>query len=92
MTYFEKIKSKDIDELSEWLSRQTQWEASPWSMWWDAKYCKNCESIRAFVPYLNGEHECSYCELNDKCRFFQELDEVPNNEETIKMWLESEEE
>ena len=90
MTRFEQIKLMDIDELSEWLNRQESWDTSPWVDWWDSTYCQNCESVMAFVPYLNGEHECSYCELNGKCKFFPEMSEVPDNKEMIKMWLESE--
>ena len=89
-TQFEQIKSMDINELSEWLSEQTQWDTSPWVTWWDRHYCQQCDSVIAFVPYLNGEHECSYCEINHKCRFFPELGEVPDDKEIIKMWLESE--
>ena len=89
-TQFEQIKSMDINELSEWLSQQSQWDMSPWIEWWDAKYCQNCDPVKAVVPYLNGEHEFSYCEINDKCRFFPEMNEEPDDKKIIKMWLESE--
>lgn len=42
--------------------------------------------------YEDGEREfpCSYCELNGNCKFFPDLDEVPDNKKIIKMWLETE--
>lgn len=90
MTRFAKIKLMDTEELSEWLDQQSQCGISPWIEWWDEHYCQKCESVMAFVPYLNGEHECSYCEVNHNCRFFPKMDEVPDDKEIIKMWLESE--
>ena len=86
-TQFEQIKLMDVEELSEWLDQQTGSDTSPWIEWWDSTYCQKCESVMAFVPYLDGEHECSWCEVNDECRFFSS---VPDNKEIIKMWLESE--
>lgn len=87
-TWFEKIKLMDIEKLSEWLDQYGRFDNSPWLEWWNATYCERCEPVIAFVPYLNGEHECAYCETNDKCRFFE--NGVPDNKEMIKMWLESE--
>jgi hypothetical protein len=90
MTVFDNIKSKNIDELATWLDENCEYDGTLWCKWWDEHYCQNCESITAFVPYLNGEYECAYCEANGKCRFFQEMDHVPSGKEIVKMWLESE--
>ena len=87
ITRFEEFKFKDSEEVSEWLDKYGKFDESPWMEWWDVTYCKKCETVMAFVPYLNGEHECAYCEVNDGCRFFSS---VPDNKEIIKMWLESE--
>lgn len=90
MAQFEKLQSMDIEELAEWLDKYGQFDGSPWMKWFDELYCKNCESI--MCHYLDNEYEfpCSWCEINDKCRFFPEMDEAPDNKEIIKMWLESE--
>jgi hypothetical protein len=92
----------DIEQLADWLDENGQFDTAPWSEWFSKKYCNNCESIKCkyadaeeklgFSPYTHysGEVECAYCELENKCRFFQSLDDVPNNREVIRMWLEEE--
>jgi len=101
MTNFESIKQMSIDELAEWLDEYGQFDCSPWSEWFSKKYCANCESVKCkyedtektlgFTPYrfgyYDGNVECSYCELEKKCRFFPDLKDVPDNLEIIKMWL-----
>lgn len=92
MTNFEKIKSMSIEEFSEWLDKYGSFDGSPWMDWFSKKYCNNCENIMVKYPNKSGvrcgkEFPCSYCELNGNCRFFQDLEETPNNEEIIKMWL-----
>ena len=56
----------------------------------------DAEEKLGFTPYLfgsySGDLECAYCELADdsgikRCRFFPELDDVPDNKKTIEMWL-----
>ena len=56
----------------------------------DDNYCSKCESIIAYVKEFNRECECAWCELNGKCKYFQELDNIPDNKQVIKMWLEGE--
>lgn len=87
---FDAFKLMNIEELADWICKHNSFENSPWSAWWDENYCQKCESVIAFVPYLNGEYECAWCETNGKCRFFQELNEIPSLKDIIKMWLESE--
>lgn len=65
-------------------------DESPWNQWFDENYCQKCESVRAFVPYLNGEHECAWCEANGKCKYFLDWEEQPSCKDIVKMWLESE--
>ena len=90
MTNYERIKSMNIDKFSDWVDEYGQFGISPWMSWFEQKYCNNCENI--MCKYEDGERElpCSYCEVYDICKFFQDLDEVPDNKMIIKMWLESE--
>ena len=106
MTNFEHLKSMSIEELAEWLDMYGQYDNSPWSTWFSETYCDKCESIKCkyvdaektlgFTPYLFGSYSgdlfCAYCELEKKCKFFPDLDNTPDNLETIKMWLTREKE
>lgn len=88
----EILKEMDVDQLAEWLDKNGMWDNSPWSKWFDSKYCQQCESIKAIVEDDFGNRECefAYCELENKCRYFEDHEEVPDCKEIIKMWLESE--
>ena len=90
MINYDRFKNMSINELSEWLDKHGDFDSSPWMTWFDHKYCKNCQDV--MCHYENSEYDfpCSWCELENKCKFFQELDEVPDNKMIIKMWLESE--
>lgn len=101
MTKFESIKSKNIDEFAEWLDKYGAYDDSAWDKWFNANYCQKCEAITmpcdeyACIDgwshsYYYGDIECAYCEIHKKCRYFEDMDEVPNNKEIIKMWLETE--
>lgn len=96
MTVFEDIHSKDIDGLVEWLDKNGAADGNPWLRWFDKNYCKKCEEVvcesitDCFGDYWSGEHEFAYCELNNKCRYFENMDRVPDRKQTIKLWLESE--
>lgn len=90
MTVFDNFKNKNIDELVDWLDEYGAFDNSPWTKYFDNNYCSECESEYAYIEEFNSERECSYCELNNKCRFFQDLDDTPDNKQIIKMWLESE--
>lgn len=98
MTKFDNFKSKNIDELVEWLDKYGAFDNSPWMLWFDKNYCRNCPPEDSLIPDSQEEQEywhhceCAWCELHDKCKFFPEMDEVPDNKQVIKMWLESEEE
>lgn len=84
MTIYEKIKSMDINEYTEWFEANCSHNDDPSIKWFDETYCQKCESI-----FKDG-HEYAYCELNHKCRFFENMNDVPDSKQTIKMWLESE--
>lgn len=88
MTMFENLKSMDIDELVEWFEENCLHNDDPCIRWFDETYCKNCE------PIINNNEmgykmEYAYCELNGKCRYFKDMDTMPDNKQTIKLWLES---
>ena len=90
MTKFEELKNMNIDEFSSWLDEHGKFDGSPWIKWWDETYCQKCESIIAKLPEWNVKREFAWCEIEHKCRFFPELDNVPDNKEIIKRWLETE--
>lgn len=90
MTIYENFKNMTINELAEWLDEHGEFSGSPWMIWFDETYCQKCKPETAYAPYLDKNMEFSWCELNDnKCKFFPDMDEVPNNKQVIKMWLES---
>lgn len=83
-TMFENLKSMNIDEFAEWFEENCIHNDDPCIKWWDKTYCKNCE------PIVKDGYECAYCELNNKCKFFNDMNNIPSIKETIKIWLESE--
>lgn len=90
MTIFDDMRSKSIDEFTEWLDNYGQFDNSPWMKWFDEKFCSNCKPIMCHCEGSEVEFPCSWCELNDKCKFFLDMDHSPDNKDIIKMWLESE--
>lgn len=90
MTIFKSIKSKDIDEFAEWLDKYGKFDNSPWIEWFDKKYCKKCMSEYVYSKRFEKEIECAWCEIYKKCKHFPDLDWSPDNEDIIKLWLESE--
>ena len=92
MTNFIKLQSMSVEDLAEWLDTNTQWDGSPWCKWFDETYCKNCPPEVVEVESDWGhECECGWCELYGKCRYFQDMEDVPSSTEILKMWLEAEE-
>lgn len=79
MTVFENLMSKNIDELVEWLDENGAVYDSPWKKWYNKTYCRKCNA-----------DECRWCQLYNKCKFFPEMNRVPNRRQKIKLWLESE--
>lgn len=83
MTVFENLKSMNIDKFAEWYENNCLHNNDPCIKWWDKTYCKNCEAI------VKDDKEYAYCELNHKCRFFKDMDNVPDCRQMTKLWLES---
>lgn len=91
MTVFDNIKNKNIDEIVEWLDKYCYSDLALWWIWWDKNYCNKCELIKTETNNFFGyTKECAYCELNNNCKFFKEMDDIPSSKQVIKMWLESE--
>lgn len=89
MTIFEKINSMNIDEMASWLSCLSYYDDTLWLSWWEDTFCKDCYA--EMVQIEEGKWiPCTWCELNDKCRCFPEIDDIPSDEDVIRMWLESE--
>ena len=81
MTMFDVFKSKNIDELVDWLDEYAFFESSPWIKWWDKTFCANCDGVE------HEGHDCAWCELTGKCKYFQDMEDIPDNKQIIKMWL-----
>ena len=89
MNNFDMLKNMDIDEFVDWLSRYGNYEYNPWDEWFDITYCNNvkCPIEKAYSEYFEKEKSYSWCELNNKCKFFPELEGLPGYKEVLKMWL-----
>ena len=80
----------NIDEFAEWFDKNCSHDGDPCITWWDNTYCKNCHGVIGHYDDSDREIEFAWCELYGKCRFFQDIDHVPNTLDITKMWLESE--
>lgn len=89
MTNFEKLKSMNEEEISEFLD-SISIDDSPWIVWFNKKYCENCETIRSYARIPDIYYDSTYCEVNGNCRYFQDKDDIPDSKEMIELWLESE--
>ena len=87
---FAAIKAMNIDQLAEWLNKHLAFDDAPYMVWFDEKYCNNCEPIMCKYPDSSIEFPCAYCELEQTCKFFPEQEDVPDSQKIIKMWLEAE--
>lgn len=85
MNNFKNFQSMTIDELADWLDEYGDFDNAPWNTWWDKNYCSQCEPVDA-----GWTKDYAWCECNGKCRYFQDMDEVPDHKQVIKMWLEIE--
>lgn len=91
MKVFDSIKNKNIDELVDWIDEYFEFDSAPYWRWWDENYCKKCEPIESECPNSFGfDTDCAYCEINNNCKFFKDMDDIPDSKQIIKMWLESE--
>lgn len=96
MNNLKKLQTMNIDQLAEFLDANGHHDAI-WWWWFEEKFCEKCETTMTTKPYIDNDgkpwhHACitAYCEENGRCRFFKELDGLPDGKETIRIWLESE--
>ena len=98
MTNFKRIQSMNTEELASWLDKNGMFDGSPWSSWFNDRYCENCEPIelnyedareKLGIKIFSWEltAECGYCECHDHCKFFPNIKGIPSNKEVIEMWL-----
>ncbi len=89
MTVFDMIQNKNIDELVDWINEHFAFDSAPYWLYFDENYCNHCEPVMSLDDNGN-EIEFGYCEINNNCMFFKEMDGIPDHKQIIKMWLESE--
>lgn len=90
MKRIDKFKSMNIYELINWLDEYVAFDTAPWMTWYDQTYCKECYAEIIKDEKSLREHECAWCELHGKCKYFQYLEETPDAKQILKLWLESE--
>lgn len=90
MTVFNMFKSKNIDELAEWLDTYGAHDTSPWILWFDSNFCRQCNEESFYDEESGVETICCWCEYHNKCKFFDYMDSIPDCRQVVKMWLESE--
>lgn len=81
MTQWDKLKNIELKELIDWFDENFESDENPWDKWFNDNYCMTCPSV---------EHEFSYCELCDECRYFTEYGRPLDNKDIIELWLRSE--
>lgn len=99
-TNYDNLHAMTLDELATWIDKHGDFDGAPWMNWFDKNYCKKCEPIQCDADTARKELgldcfygsgvECAYCELNHKCKFFPDMDDIPDSYDTILMWLEQE--
>ena len=98
MNNFDFIKNMNIEELAKFLDCYSRFDDAPWEKWFADTYCNKCESVKCKYDgdmwNTFHEFEAAFCELADngvkKCRFFPDMDHVPNSKEVCLMWLKEE--
>ena len=95
MNNFEKLKSMSAEELAEWLDI-LHYDNTPWLQWFDSKYCSQCSPVVVTREEYKDKFgcsgygdtvECAYCEWENNCKFFLEMDEAPSRTDILKMWF-----
>ena len=92
MTVFKNIKHMNIDEFAEWFEKNCTHDENPCDVWWSKNYCDKCEPVVLYDEELGRKMKLCWCELHNKCKYFQDRNELLDKRQMIKIWLESEEE
>lgn len=90
MTVFEKIKSMNVDEFVEWYDKYCTHDDDLCINWWNNNYCGKCKPEIGRYEDSDRDIEFCWCELYSKCKYFQDLNEVPDTLHMTRLWLESE--
>lgn len=92
MNNYNKFRSMTIEEMAQWFEKNFDcYDTTPWINTFNEKYCKNCEIVKGKCKdYHGNERIFTYCELFDKCRYFEDEDGCPSNKLMIKLWLNGE--
>lgn len=90
MKTIDKIKCKSINEFVDWIDENFAFDTAPYMFWFDNEFCKKCQAEEIHDVDRCIKTECAWCEITGKCKFFQDMNEVPNTKQIIKLWLESE--
>ncbi len=90
MRLYEKLLGLSIEEFAQEIESWSDCEVEPWHDWFESEYCEHCAPVYAQYPLDHVTHACAYCELNDKCRHFPEMNHIPTGAEIVEMWLEQE--
>lgn len=88
---YEYLTTLSLEALAEHIDNVAQGNENPWDIWFSNTYCKNCPSIEKkeyFMGYPTFQ-SYAYCELNHKCKFFLDKDDVLSDREIIELWLRS---
>lgn len=90
MTNKEWLQQATEDELIEFFDNLDSFETSPYMSWWDKNYCSNCPAILCRYEDSNRDIPCSFCELENYCTFFPEIDHIPDSKDMLRLWLNQE--
>lgn len=89
MTVFDQIRKMNIDEFAEWFNDHCSHDTDPCVEWWNNTYCKNCNPELGTIEGTQTPLEFAWCELHKKCRFFPNMECIPDSLEMTKIWLKS---
>lgn len=92
MKNFEQLQLMSQNEFAKWLDKHLAFDDAPHMVWFGKNYCDKCDRVELLVESGYGTYKqtFAYCECEHKCRFFPDVDEVPDSLETLKLWLEAE--
>lgn len=91
MNNYDKFRSMTIEEMAQWFEKNFDCDDTPWINSFNEKYCKNCELVKGKCKdYHCNEMIFTYCELFDKCRYFEDEEGCPSDKLMIKLWLNGE--